>query len=106
MLLLTDPNCKVSALLQNSREPGVAAGVETSFGFSPRCVMTYVNRNTAIKLGEPVISSGFGGVFPKGIPIGMVTRTQLNKQTGMYQDVDIKPAVDFRRLEEVLVIVE
>jgi rod shape-determining protein MreC len=68
--------------------------------------MTYVNRDATIKPGEPVISSGFGGVFPKGIPIGTVTRAQLNKQTGMYQDVDIKPAVDFRRLEEVLVILE
>jgi rod shape-determining protein MreC len=106
VLLLTDPNCKVSALLQNSREPGVAAGVETSFRFSPRCVMTYVNRDATIKPGEPVISSGFGGVFPKGIPVGTVARVQLNKQTGMYQDVDIKPAVDFRRLEEVLVVLE
>jgi rod shape-determining protein MreC len=106
VLLLTDANCKVSALLQDSREPGVAAGVETSFRFSPLCVMTYVNRDATIKPGEPVISSGFGGVFPKGIPIGTVTRAQLNKQTGMYQDVDIKPAVDFRRLEEVLVILE
>jgi rod shape-determining protein MreC len=106
VLLLTDPNCKVSALLQNSREPGVAAGVETSFRFSPRCVMTYVKRDATIKPGEPVISSGFGGVFPKGIPIGTVIKAQLNKQTGMYQDIDIKPAADFRRLEEVLVILE
>ena len=42
----------------------------------------------------------------KGILLGTVTRAQLNKQTGMYQDLDIKPAVDFRRLEEVLVILE
>jgi rod shape-determining protein MreC len=68
--------------------------------------MTYVNRDAKIKPGEPVISSGFVGVFPKGIPIGTVTRAQLNKQTGMYQDVEIKPAVDFRRLEEVMVIGE
>ena len=68
--------------------------------------MTYVNRDAKIQPGEPVISSGLGGVFPKGILVGTVNGTQLNKQTGMYQDVDIKPAVDFRRLEEVLVIVE
>ena len=105
VLLLTDPNCKVSTLLQNTREPGVAAGIETSFRLSPRCVMTYVNRDAKIKPGDPVISSGLG-VFPKGILVGTVTAAQLNKQTGMYQDVDIKPAVDFRRLEEVLVVVE
>ena len=102
VLLLVDPNCKVSALLQDSREPGVVSGVESSF--RPRCVMTYVNRDAKIKPGETVIASGLGGIFPKGIPIGTVTRTQLNKQTGMYQDVDIAPAADFQRLEEVIVI--
>jgi rod shape-determining protein MreC len=104
VLLLVDPNCKVSALLQDSREPGVASGAERAFAFSPRCVMTYVNRDAKIKAGEIVITSGFGGVFPKGIPIGTAQRAQLNRQTGMYQDVEIRPAVDFRRLEEVIVI--
>jgi rod shape-determining protein MreC len=104
VLLLTDPNCKVSALLQDTREPGVASGVEAAFTFSPRCLMTYVNLGAKVKPGENVITSGLGGVFPKGILIGAVTRTQLNRQTGMYQDVEIKPAVDFRHLEEVIVI--
>ncbi len=68
-------------------------------------MMTYVNRNAKVRAGEAVITSGLSSVFPKGILIGTVTRAQLNQQTGMYQDVDIKPAVDFRRLEEVIVIV-
>jgi rod shape-determining protein MreC len=106
VLLLSDPNCKVGALLQDTRDPGVASGSDASFSFSSRCVMTYVNRDAKVKPGDNVITSGFGGVFPKGIPIGTVTRAQLNKQTGMYQDVEIKPAVDFRRLEEVIVILE
>ena len=105
VLLLTDPNCKVSAFLQDTREPGVASGVDNAFTFSPRCVMTYVNRDAKVKPGETVITSGLGGVFPKGIPVGTTQRAQLNKQTGMYQDVEIKPAVDFRRLEEVVVVV-
>jgi rod shape-determining protein MreC len=105
VLLLVDPNCKVSAVVQDSREPGVASGAESALAFSPRCVMTYVNRDARVKPGESVITSGLGGVFPKGILIGAVRRAQLNKQTGMYQDVELKPAVDFRRLEEVLVIV-
>jgi len=105
VLLLVDPNCKVSTLLQDSREPGVASGLEGAFTFSPRCVMTYVNRDAKIKPGEFVVTSGLGGVFPKGIPVGTVTHAQLNRQTGMYQDVEIKPAVDFQRLEEVMVVV-
>lgn len=102
VLLLVDPNCKVSALLQDSREPGVVAGAASTF--MPRCLMTYVNRDAKIKPGEAVITSGLGGIFPKGILVGTVTRTQLNKQTGMFQDVEIAPAADFQRLEEVVVI--
>jgi len=106
VLLLTDPNCKASALLQNSREPGIVSGVESAWTVEPRCQMTFVDRAAKIKTGEAVITSGLGGVFPKGIPIGTVVRARLNPQTGMYQDIEIKPAVDFHKLEEVLVIVE
>jgi rod shape-determining protein MreC len=95
VLLLIDANCKVSALLQDSREPGVVAGTR----------MTYVDRNAKIKPGENVITSGLGGIFPKGIFIGTVVKAELNRQ-GMYQDLEIKPAVDFHRLEEVVVILE
>ena len=95
VLLLIDSNCKVSALLQESREPGVVAGTR----------MTYVDRNAKIKSGESVITSGLGGIFPKGILIGTVVKAELNRQ-GMYQDVEIEPAVDFHRLEEVVVILE
>jgi rod shape-determining protein MreC len=80
------------------------SGVGTAFAVSPRLMMTYVNRDARVAPGESVITSGLGGVFPKGILIGATTRARINKQTGMYQDVDITPAVDFRRLEEVLVI--
>ena len=104
VLLLLDPNCKVSALLQKTREPGVIAGLGTAFTREPRCCMTFVNRNAKIAAGQAVITSGLGSVFPKGIIIGTATGAHLNPQTGMYQDVDVKPAVDFTRLEEVVVI--
>jgi rod shape-determining protein MreC len=106
VLLLIDPNCKASALLQDSREPGVVTGAEAMFVREPRLVMTFVDRAAKINAGENVVTSGLGGIFPKGLPIGAVTRVRLNPQSGMYQDVEIKPAVDFRRLEEVLVVVE
>lgn len=104
VLLLIDPNCKVSALLQDSRTPGVVAGLDEKFTSQPHCLMTYVERATKTKTGEAVITSGLGGVYPKGILIGTVVGAQLNQQSGMYQDIEIKPTADFLRLEEVLVI--
>ena len=106
VLLLVDPNCKASAILQDSREPGIVAGAEDAIAREPRCLMTFVRRDTKVRTGDTVITSGHGGVFPKGIHIGTVTGAQLNPQTGMYHDIAIKPAVDFRRLEEVLVILD
>jgi rod shape-determining protein MreC len=106
VLLMIDPNCKASALLQDSREPGVVSGAETAMVREPRLMMTFVDRNAKINAGENVVTSGLGGIFPKGILLGAVKRVRLNPQNGMYQDVEIKPAVDFRRLEEVVVVVE
>lgn len=105
VLLLLDPDCKVSAMLTESRQPGVVAGAAVAFSRRPVLNMTYVDRATPIKPGEAVISAGYGGVFPKGIRIGTVLQAALNEETGMYQDIEIDPAVDFRRLEEVIVIV-
>jgi rod shape-determining protein MreC len=106
VLLLIDPNCKVSAVLQDTRTTGIVAGANDAFMRDPHCVMTYVNRDAKLHQNETVISSGLGGVFPKGILIGTVTSAQLNPQTGMYQDIEIKPSVDFHRIEEVIIILE
>jgi len=99
VLLLLDPGSKVSALLQDSREPGIVTG-------GKKLTLRYVNRAATIKPGEAVITSGLGGVYPKGLLIGHVETTTLNPETGLYLEATLRPAVDFRRLEEVLVILE
>lgn len=104
VLLLLDPNCKASAILQNSREIGTVTGPDTAFVRTPQYVMTYVRRDAKTQPGEAVITSGLGGVFPKGLLIGTVVSSQLNQQNGMFQDIAVNPAVNYRRLEEVLVI--
>jgi rod shape-determining protein MreC len=101
VLLLLDPDCRVSALLEESREPGVAQGVVAQ----GRCEMLYVNRAARIQPGERVLTSGLGGIFPRGIPVGTVWEAGLDARSGLYQRLALEPAVDFNRLEEVLVIV-
>jgi len=106
VLLLIDRNCKVSGLLQASREPGIVTGPDHFFSRRPQCQMTFVNRHVSVGEGELVISSGLGGVFPKGLVIGTVTHVELNPDTGMYLDVVIEPAVNFSKIEEVMVITQ
>jgi rod shape-determining protein MreC len=98
VLLLVDPNSAVAALVQRSREEGIVAGTEKGL-----TQMKYLSTMADVKVGDVVMTSGLAGSFPKGLPIGKVSRVE-NKQTDLTQQVEVIPAVDFSRLEEVLVI--
>jgi len=98
VLLVTDASSAVAALVQRTRTRGVARGrgVEMS--------LDYALRKADIKQGDLLITSGMGGVFPKGLTLGYVAAVQRN-EFGLFQKVDIVPAVDFSHLEEVLVVI-
>jgi rod shape-determining protein MreC len=98
VLLVTDSNSAVDALVQRTRARGVVAGRVT-----PVLEMRYVQRTEDVKLNDLIVSSGMGGVFPKGLPIGVVVRVE-EKSTGLFRTVEVAPAVDLLKLEEVLVI--
>ena len=57
-----------------------------------------------MKVGERVVTSGLSGVFRKGLPLGVVRNVDAAAGS-MFQRITVEPAVDFSRLEEVLVIV-
>jgi rod shape-determining protein MreC len=98
VLLILDRNSSVDALIQRSRSRGILVGLGDG-----RCSLRYVQRNDDVKVGDQVITSGMGGVFPKGILLGQVERVQRG-DAGLFQTVDVTPVVDFSRLEEVLVV--
>jgi rod shape-determining protein MreC len=58
-----------------------------------------------VRPGDSVVSSGFDGVFPKGIPIGTVSAV-LGQGQDFFKEVRITPAVDVGKLEEVLIILQ
>ncbi len=97
VLLVTDPNSSVDALVQRTRARGIVSG-----RVAPMLEMRYVHRTDDVQVGDAVVASGVGGVFPKGLPIGVVT--SVEKTTGMFQAVTVAPAVDLSKLEEVLVV--
>ncbi len=98
VLLVTDASSAIAALVQRTRTRGVARGrgVEIS--------LDYALRAADIEQGDLLVTSGMGGVFPKGLLLGKVARVQRD-QFGLFQHVDVAPAVDFSHLEEVLVII-
>jgi rod shape-determining protein MreC len=103
VLLITDSAAAVGAMVQRpeSRAQGVCRG-----NGSPLLTMAYVDGAADVRAGDVIISSGMGGangVFPKGIPVGVVARVS-NDASGSTKRVLVKPAVDMDRLEEVYVL--
>jgi len=100
VMLLTDIDFKVSAIIENSRAEGIVQGLGSFF-----CEMKYVKHDSYINKGDMVVSSGLGGVFPKGIVLGGVEEISDQKEN-MFKNVKINPSVDFSKLEEVLIVLE
>ncbi len=98
VLTILDPNNRVDALIERTRTHGIVEGV-----FNHLCTLKYVNRNEAIEVGDKLMTAGVGGIYPKGIKVGMVTAVD-REAAGMTLGVEITPTVDFHKLEEVLVL--
>ncbi|RJX29996.1 MAG: rod shape-determining protein MreC [Desulfarculus sp.] len=98
LLLLIDPNSAVDVLVQRSRARGIVEGQAGG-----RLNLKYVIHTEEVAVGDRVITSGAAGVFPKGVLVGTVSSVKKEK-AGAFQQITVKPAVDFDRVEEVLVI--
>ncbi len=98
VLLLTDHASSISAVVQRSRARGIVKGKGGNM-----CSLEFSERGDDVRIGDIVLSSGIGGVFPKGLPIGEVTMVKKGAY-GIFQTVDIRPFVYVPRLEEVLVV--
>lgn len=100
VLLIIDQNSAVDCLVQRSRDRGMLKGL-----MSEICKLDYVAKSNDITMGDIVVTSGLGGVFPKGLPVGRIL--DVKEISGeLFKDIKIRTAVDFSKLEEVLVILE
>jgi len=99
VLLMIDENSNIDALIQRSRAQGILQGAG-----SAGCSLKYISRVEDVQAGDVILSSGLAGVFPKGLLLGVVTGAS-RREGGLFQKIDVAPAVDFGRLEEVLALV-
>lgn len=95
--LLIDRNAAAGAVIERSRAQGIvmASGAD-------ELRLEYVPVTADVKPGDLVVTSGIDGIFPKGFVIGTVET--LDRGAGTYHEIGVRPAVDFSRLEEVLVV--
>ena len=98
VILLTDANSGIDVLVQRTRSRGIVSGSLDSV-----TVLKYMKRSEDVQVGDRLISSGLDGVFPKGLLAGTVIK--VSKQSlGLFQSVEVLPAVQSALVEEVLVV--
>ncbi len=98
VLLLSDKESSISGIDQRSQVTGVVLGTgryELRLG--------YVSANEDIQKDDIIVSSGLGGVYPKGYTIGTVTK-RTESENGLNTEIEVVPAVDFAALDYVFVI--
>jgi len=100
VLLLTDYASSISAMIQRSRARGVLKGKGGGM-----CSLEFTVREDDVKVGDIVTTSGIGGVFQKGRVLGEVTMVKKGEY-GMFQTIDVRPAVNTYNIEEVLVLLQ
>ena len=96
--LLIDSNAAVAALIERTRAGGLVVGAAGQ----PPLAMEMVSKLADVKEGDLVVSSGIDGIYPKGYAIGWIET--IERGSGLYLGLTVRPAVDFNSLEEVLVV--
>lgn len=114
VLLITDPNCRVSCRFERTEAFGVARGsgvaMNGDMNMEMLCAVKpfrvdYIAKGHHIFKGDRVVTSGLGGLFPEGLLVGRVTRAGLD-ESGLYRRATVEPAADVGALKHVFVVVE
>jgi rod shape-determining protein MreC len=100
VLIIDDHNSALDSFDQRTRARGIVAGV-----VDDGITMKYVERSQDVHAGDVVVTSGLDGIFPRGLLIGNI-KSVSGEGPGLFLNVTISPAVDFRGLEQVLVVTQ
>jgi rod shape-determining protein MreC len=98
VMLIVDRNSGADAMIQRLRVRGILQGKGGN-----RCSLDYVPKSADVQVGDLVLASGLGGIYPKGLILGKVTQAN-RKIPGVFQEIEVTPAVDLSALEEVVVV--
>jgi len=96
--LITDVKSAVDAVIQRTRANAIVKGYNSNL-----CVLKYLDNPLDVIQGDMVVSSGMGGVFPKGILVGTVSEVKKSPE-GVLVEIFLKPSVDMEKLEELWIV--
>ncbi|WP_457577985.1 rod shape-determining protein MreC [Desulfomarina sp.] len=97
VLLANAPSSAIDAMIQKNRIRGILKGAGEK-GY----ILHYVLKNADVSVGDQIVTAGIGGLFPAGMVLGRVSLVHKGRR-GMFQEIEVKPAVDFQKLEVVFI---
>lgn len=101
VMLLADPQSHIDVMADRTRSPGTLIGRGEAENYS--CTIPYLPKDDAVSEGDLIVTSGLDQLFPKGLPVGIITKVIPRKEQP-FQSVEVRPVVDFSQLEYVFVV--
>ena len=95
--LISDANCSVGSLIERTRRQGVLRGNGRG-----AAQLHDIPTLADVRAGDRVLTAGIDGIYPKGIPIGVITKAEQGPN--LFKNIEVRPLVDFGAIEEVIVI--
>lgn len=99
---IIDSKTSVGGIIERTGDRAIVEG-DLQLMESGKCKMSYISKGANIAVGDYVQTSGLGGIYPEGIIIGKISGFIADEQ-GLYHNAEIETAVDFERINEVMVI--
>src|SRR5580658_6403471 len=100
VLMIDDHNSALDGFDQRTRARGIVAGL-----VDDGVILKYADRSQDIRAGDTIVTSGLDGIFPRGLLVGTIQSVH-REGPGLFLGVKITPAVDFRQLEQVLILTQ
>lgn len=101
---MQNEDMRISVMVERTRDEGMLGGLVIEEGAVVGLKLYFLPKDADIKVGDTIVTSGLGGIFPKGLYVGKVF--QLAAEDNEAYDACVKSEVDFQHLEEVLVVLE
>ena len=97
-MVINDTNSSIDVNVEGKNTRGLLEGTGQN-----TLKLKYVVKNDDIEIGDKLATSGKDGIFPKGIPVGIVITVNKNK-SGIFADIEVMPFNNFKQLDEVLIV--
>ena len=103
ILLITDPACRVAVQIGERGAFGILSGQGLSWRGSPACRLELINKDVRLQKGDPVFTSGLGGIFPRGLLVGHLDEITLD-DNGLHQSATVTPVANLSDLRVVFIL--